>query len=38
VAGLEKKNRVINPEERRVIAVHETGHALAAACTPGSDR
>ncbi len=37
VAGLEKKNRVINPEERRVIAYHETGHALMAASIPGSD-
>jgi cell division protease FtsH len=37
VAGLEKKNRVINPAERRVIAYHETGHALMAAITPGSD-
>jgi cell division protease FtsH len=37
VAGLEKKNRVMNPEERKVIAYHETGHALTAALTPGSD-
>ncbi|MDR0540078.1 MAG: ATP-dependent zinc metalloprotease FtsH [Spirochaetaceae bacterium] len=37
VAGLQKKNRVINPEERKVIAYHETGHALIAAFTPGSD-
>ncbi|MDR2491110.1 MAG: ATP-dependent zinc metalloprotease FtsH [Spirochaetaceae bacterium] len=37
VAGLQKKNRVINPAERKVIAYHETGHALVAAFTPGSD-
>ncbi|MDR2521503.1 MAG: ATP-dependent zinc metalloprotease FtsH [Spirochaetaceae bacterium] len=37
VAGLQKKNRVINPEERKVIAYHETGHALIAAFTPNSD-
>ncbi|MDR2111211.1 MAG: ATP-dependent zinc metalloprotease FtsH [Spirochaetaceae bacterium] len=37
VAGLQKKNRVMSDEVRRVIAVHETGHALAAAFTPGSD-
>ncbi len=37
VAGLEKKSRVMNPKERRTIAVHETGHALAAAFTKGAD-
>jgi len=38
VAGLEKKNRLINPEEKRRVAVHELGHALVAAFTPGADR
>ncbi|RPE72471.1 membrane protease FtsH catalytic subunit [Tibeticola sediminis] len=28
VAGLEKKNRVLNPHEREVVAYHEMGHAL----------
>ncbi|MDR1388444.1 MAG: ATP-dependent zinc metalloprotease FtsH [Treponema sp.] len=37
VAGLQKKSRVMSDEVRRVIAVHETGHALAAAFTPNSD-
>ncbi|MDR2865566.1 MAG: ATP-dependent zinc metalloprotease FtsH [Spirochaetaceae bacterium] len=37
VAGLQKKNRVIKPEERRIVAFHETGHALIAALTPSSD-
>ena len=37
VAGLEKKSRVMNPNERRTIAIHETGHALAAAFTKGAD-
>jgi cell division protease FtsH len=37
VAGLQKKNRVISPQERRIVAFHETGHALVAAFTPGSD-
>jgi cell division protease FtsH len=37
VAGLQKKNRLINPKERRIVAYHETGHALVAAATPGSD-
>ena len=30
VAGLEKRNRILNPMERRIIAYHETGHALVA--------
>ncbi|OQY40418.1 MAG: cell division protein FtsH [Spirochaetaceae bacterium 4572_7] len=34
VAGLEKKNRLINPREREIVAYHETGHALVAAFTP----
>jgi cell division protease FtsH len=38
IAGLEKKNRVINPRERKIVAVHETGHALVAAFTPGADK
>jgi len=37
VAGLEKKNRVLNPKEREVIAHHEMGHALVAMSLPGSD-
>lgn len=37
VAGLEKKNRLINPREREIVAYHETGHALMAAFTPDSD-
>jgi cell division protease FtsH len=37
VAGLEKKSRVMNPKERRTVAFHETGHALTAAMTKGSD-
>jgi cell division protease FtsH len=37
VAGLEKKNRVLNAEERRVVAHHEMGHALVAMSLPGSD-
>lgn len=37
IAGLEKKNRVINPREKEIVAYHETGHALVAAFTPGAD-
>ncbi len=37
VAGLEKKSRVLGPEERRRVAYHEMGHALVAATLPGVD-
>src|SRR5262245_37250755 len=37
IAGLEKKNRVLNPTERRVVAHHELGHALVAMALPGTD-
>jgi cell division protease FtsH len=37
VAGLEKRNRVLNENERRVVAYHEMGHALVAMSLPGSD-
>ncbi len=37
VAGLEKKNRLINPEERKIVAYHEVGHALIALSLPGTD-
>jgi cell division protease FtsH len=37
VAGLEKKNRVLNERERRTVAYHEMGHALVAMTLPGSD-
>jgi cell division protease FtsH len=37
IAGLEKKNRLLNPHERRVVAYHEMGHALVATALPGSD-
>jgi cell division protease FtsH len=35
--GLQKKQRVIRPEEKKRIAVHECGHALVAYFTPNSD-
>ncbi len=37
VAGLEKKNRLLNPKEREVVAHHEMGHAFMAAALPGAD-
>jgi len=37
IAGLEKKNRLINEEERKIVAYHEVGHALVALSLPGTD-
>jgi cell division protease FtsH len=37
VAGLEKKNRLLNPREREIVAHHELGHALVASALPGAD-
>jgi cell division protease FtsH len=37
VAGLEKRSRLINPLERRVIAYHELGHAMIGLALPGTD-
>jgi cell division protease FtsH len=37
VAGLEKRNRRLSEHERRIVAFHEMGHALAALAQPGAD-
>ena len=37
IIGLQKKTRVVKDEERKIVAFHETGHALVAAFTPKSD-
>jgi cell division protease FtsH len=37
VAGLEKRNRLLNPLERRVVAYHELGHAMVGLALPGTD-
>ena len=37
VAGLEKKNRLLNPNERKVVAYHEMGHALVALAISKTD-
>ncbi|HWU00011.1 MAG TPA: ATP-dependent zinc metalloprotease FtsH [Terriglobales bacterium] len=37
VAGLEKRNRLLNPHEREVVAHHEMGHALVAMALPQTD-
>lgn len=37
LAGLEKRNRLLNPKEREIVAYHEMGHALTAMALPGAD-
>lgn len=37
VAGLEKKNRLINPKEKEIVAYHELGHAIVAMTLPETD-
>ncbi len=37
VAGLEKKNRLINPKEKEIVAYHELGHAIIAMTLPETD-
>jgi len=37
VGGLEKKNRMINVKEKRIVAFHESGHALVAMTVPTAD-
>lgn len=37
IAGLEKRNRLLNPREREIVACHEMGHALVAMALPGVD-
>lgn len=38
VAGLEKKSRVLNDKEKKIVAYHEVGHAMVGYLTPGSGR
>ncbi|OGP71221.1 MAG: cell division protein FtsH [Deltaproteobacteria bacterium RBG_13_58_19] len=37
IAGLEKRNRLMNPREKEIVAYHETGHALVAEALPSVD-
>ena len=37
VAGIEKRSRLLNAEERRIVAFHEMGHALVASALKGTD-
>jgi len=38
VAGLEKKSRVLNEKEKKIVAYHEVGHAIVGAMMPGSNK
>ncbi|MDR2638882.1 MAG: ATP-dependent zinc metalloprotease FtsH [Helicobacteraceae bacterium] len=38
IAGLEKKSRRISPKEKRIVAYHESGHALIAQTTKGAKK
>lgn len=38
VAGLEKKSRVLNEKEKKIVAYHEVGHALVGAAKPGGGK
>ena len=38
IAGLEKKNRVMNPMEKQTVAYHEAGHALVAESRASADK
>jgi cell division protease FtsH len=37
IAGKEKKDRIMSPEEKKIVAFHEVGHALVAALLPNTD-
>ncbi len=37
VAGLQKKTRIMSAQEKRMVAFHESGHALVAELVPGAD-
>jgi len=38
IAGLEKKSRRISPKEKRIVAYHESGHAIVSQTTKGSKK
>ena len=37
IGGLEKKNKLIKPEEKRIVAYHEAGHAIVGWYLPNTD-
>lgn len=38
VAGLEKKSRVLNEKEKKIVAYHEVGHAMVGSIMPGGGK
>jgi cell division protease FtsH len=38
IAGLEKRSRILTPQERQTVAYHEVGHALVGTLMPGSSK
>ncbi len=38
IAGLEKKSRVLNEQEKKRVAYHEVGHAIVGALMPGAGK
>ena len=38
IAGLEKKSRRISPKEKKIVAYHESGHAVIAQITKGASK
>jgi cell division protease FtsH len=38
IAGLEKKSRILNEQEKKIVAYHEVGHALVGAMMPGAGK
>jgi ATP-dependent Zn protease len=37
IGGLEKKTKILSPQEREIVAYHEAGHALAGWLLPHTD-
>ena len=37
IGGLEKKNKLIKPEEKKIVAYHEAGHAITGWYLPNTD-
>ena len=38
IAGLEKRSRVLNEKEKKIVAYHEVGHAMVGALMPGGGK
>jgi cell division protease FtsH len=38
IAGLEKRSRILTPQERQTVAYHEVGHSLVGALMPGGGK